>query len=192
MLAVLAYSLAAPLAMYGTQVYPELPAALAVTVAVAALTGPLRRGGLVVLGLALVALPWLSVKYAPVVARARRCSRSWQLARQRSAPATAFALGGGLALAGVVYLGAAPGLVRRLDRVRRGIHFVGGETDVVGTSPELRGPRGAARRSARRPRLRARRVAARVPPDRPGLRRARCAGARRAGRSSPPASPPAG
>ena len=30
---------------YGTQVYPELPAALAVTVAIAALTGPLRRGG---------------------------------------------------------------------------------------------------------------------------------------------------
>ena len=36
---VLAFALSAPLTSYGTQVYPELPAALAVTVAIAALTG---------------------------------------------------------------------------------------------------------------------------------------------------------
>src|SRR5205085_2086936 len=35
------FSLAPPLAMYGTQVYPEVPAALAVTAAVAFLTGDL-------------------------------------------------------------------------------------------------------------------------------------------------------
>ena len=45
MLAVAAYSLAAPLAVYGTQVYPELPAALAVTVAIGALAGALDRRG---------------------------------------------------------------------------------------------------------------------------------------------------
>ena len=37
----------------------------------AALTGPLRRGGLAVLALAVVALPWLAVKYAPVAVAAR-------------------------------------------------------------------------------------------------------------------------
>ena len=37
---VLAFAAGAPLAMYATQVYPELPAALAVTLAIAALTGP--------------------------------------------------------------------------------------------------------------------------------------------------------
>lgn len=58
----------APLAIYGQQVYPELPAALVVTLAVIVLTGPLRAGGLVTLAASTVALPWLSVKYAPVVA----------------------------------------------------------------------------------------------------------------------------
>ncbi len=62
---VLAFALSAPLTSYGTQVYPELPAALATTVAVAALTGPLGRGGRWALLAAVVALPWLSVKYAP-------------------------------------------------------------------------------------------------------------------------------
>ncbi len=57
----------APLAVYGQQVYPELPAALACLVGVAALTGTPRRS-LVVVGLAVVALPWLSIKYAPVAA----------------------------------------------------------------------------------------------------------------------------
>ena len=38
---VLAFALAAPLVAYGAQIYPELPAALVVTVAIAALTGPL-------------------------------------------------------------------------------------------------------------------------------------------------------
>ena len=65
---VLAFSVTAPLVVYGAQVYPELPAALAVTAGIAALTGRLNRRGLIVLGVAVVALPWLSVKYAPVAA----------------------------------------------------------------------------------------------------------------------------
>lgn len=55
-----------PLAVYGQQVYPELPAALAVTLAIGALTGPLERASLVSAGACIVALPWLSVKYVPV------------------------------------------------------------------------------------------------------------------------------
>src|SRR4029453_875416 len=54
-----------PLAVYGSQVYPELPAALAVLAAVAALLSPGGRATLVVGG-AVVALPWLGGKYAPV------------------------------------------------------------------------------------------------------------------------------
>ena len=63
-----------PLAAYGTQVYPEMPAALALLIAVAAMTaGPDDERGLtrvhayVTLG-ALVAMPWLAIKYVPVAA----------------------------------------------------------------------------------------------------------------------------
>ena len=116
---VLAFSPAAPLAMYATQVYPELPAALAVTVAIAALTGPLapararRRSASCI-----VALPWLSVKYAPVAAvlavlarrgctGARGDRRAVAVARRR------------LAVAGRAVRRLPPGLVRRLDRRTR-------------------------------------------------------------------------
>ena len=58
-----------PLAVYGQQVYPELPAALATTVAVAALTAPrYTAGSLAAVAGGVVALPWLSVKYVPVAA----------------------------------------------------------------------------------------------------------------------------
>src|SRR5262245_31399038 len=59
---VLACCLSPPLAVYGSQVYPELPAALALAVGVAALTGPLRRGGLPSCFGAVVALPWIGGK----------------------------------------------------------------------------------------------------------------------------------
>ena len=44
------FAASAPLAAYGSQIYPELPAALLVAVAIAAVTGPLGRGGLATLG----------------------------------------------------------------------------------------------------------------------------------------------
>jgi hypothetical protein len=136
-LAVLTYSLAAPLAMYGTQIYPELPAALAVMVAVAALTGPLRRGGLIMFGVALVALPWLSVKYAPVVVVLGALAL-WQLARNgRTGPA--FALAGGFALAGIAYLVAHQAWYGGWTVYAAGSHFVGGEAAVMGSSPNYAG-----------------------------------------------------
>jgi len=70
-----------PLAVYGSQVYPELPAALAVLAAAAALLSPAapsRRETLVV-GAAVMALPWLGVKYAPVAA-AIALVAGWRLA----------------------------------------------------------------------------------------------------------------
>ncbi|MGP3916976.1 hypothetical protein [Nonomuraea sp. 10N515B] len=51
----------APFAVYGQLVFPELPAALAVTGAVAVLTGDRPRP--LALGALITALPWLSVKY---------------------------------------------------------------------------------------------------------------------------------
>jgi hypothetical protein len=55
----------APLAVYGQQIYPELPAAIAVVAAVTALTSP-NRPRWVLLAVAVTALPWLAVKYMPV------------------------------------------------------------------------------------------------------------------------------
>ena len=58
-----------PLAAYGVQIYPEMPAALAVIAAVAVLSSPRRtwRHEVAAIG-AVVALPWLAVKYVPVAA----------------------------------------------------------------------------------------------------------------------------
>ena len=57
-----------PLAVYGQQIYPELPAALACLVGVAAVTGRRSLTSLALVACAVLALPWLSVKYVPVAA----------------------------------------------------------------------------------------------------------------------------
>jgi hypothetical protein len=134
---VLAFSATAPLAAYATQVYPELPAALATTVAVVALTGPLRRGGVAALGLAATALPWLGVKYAPValVLVLLGLGRLWRDRRTR----TLLALGAALAAAGVAYLVGHRVLYGGWTVYAAGDHFTGGEFEVVGTRPNYLG-----------------------------------------------------
>lgn len=128
--------LSPPLAVYATQVYPELPAALAVTIAVAAITGPPRRATVVLAGLAIVALPWLSVKYLPpagavaVVAAVR-----WWRA---GAKGTTVALVAGLGVAGVAYLAAHAAWYGGWTAYAAGSHFVDGELTVVG-SPDYAG-----------------------------------------------------
>ncbi|MQA17121.1 MAG: hypothetical protein GEV09_24210 [Pseudonocardiaceae bacterium] len=85
----------APLAVYGQQLYPELPAALLTLVGVAALTldpasrssavtGSARRAPLALVVVAVVALPWLSVKYVPVAAvlAMLACRRWWRAGRR--------------------------------------------------------------------------------------------------------------
>src|SRR5689334_8753738 len=67
-LAVACFSLASPLTVYATQVYPELPGALALTLGLGAALGPPSRRCTWGVGLAVTALPWLSVKYAPAAA----------------------------------------------------------------------------------------------------------------------------
>jgi hypothetical protein len=124
-----AFSAAAPLAVYGTQVYPELPAALAVVVAIGVITGPLDRRGVALLGAVLAALPWLGVKYVPVgaslalvaVVRLRRADGSRR----------AVALVAGLALAGAAFAVAHLAWYGGLTPYASGRHFAG-ELDVAG------------------------------------------------------------
>ncbi|WP_283134096.1 hypothetical protein [Rhizohabitans arisaemae] len=125
----------APLAVYGQQVYPELPAALAVVAAVAVLTapGPLAiRPVLATLAL-LTALPWLSVKYVPVAA----ALAVHALIRVRG---HRIALVSGLAVTGAVYLA-----VHRLvwggwTVYASGDHFQeSGEFGVMGFEPNFVG-----------------------------------------------------
>ncbi|MEX2254134.1 MAG: hypothetical protein WEC34_01735 [Acidimicrobiia bacterium] len=136
-LTVLAFGFAAPFAVYSTQVYPELAAALLVTIAVGALTGPLRRGGLVTLVAALAALPWLSVKYAPVVAALGAVAlwRLWQRGDRR----TVLALGGALALGGVVLLVLHQVWYGGWTPYAAGSHFGDGELTVAGADPDYLG-----------------------------------------------------
>lgn len=126
-----------PLVAYGSQVYPELPAALAVVVAVGALTGPLDRRGAVALGVAVVALPWLGVKYALVAAAL--AVTGVLLVWRRGDRSDAMRLVVGLALAGVVYVVAHRVLYGGWTVYAAGDHFVDGELTVVGDDPHYFG-----------------------------------------------------
>ena len=129
----------APLAVYGQQVYPELPGALAALVAVAALTAPRPTPRtLTVLALAIVALPWLSVKYAPVAAALYLVAAIglWRAHRRRAAAV----LTGGLAAGGIVYLAAHKAIYGGITAYASGDHFQGsGEFGVVGFHPNYPG-----------------------------------------------------
>ncbi len=134
---VVAFSATAPLAFYGTQVYPELPAALAVTLAIGALTGAMRRTGLLTLGFAVLALPWLSVKYAPVAAVLAGIGLVvlWRRDDRRAA----VTLVGAFALAGIVYLWAHHALYGGWTVYASGDAFVTGEASVIGRAPNYLG-----------------------------------------------------
>lgn len=124
-----------PLAVYGQQVYPEIVAALAVVVAVALVTGTASTGRAVGVVLALSALPWLSVKYAPV-AVALGLAAAVTMGRRRDRPGLAV-LGVGAALMTGGYL-----LVHRLVYGGWTVYAAGdefqrnGEFSVVGFAPD--------------------------------------------------------
>ncbi len=130
------FACSAPLATYATQIYPELPAALVVMGAVAAMTGPLRWRGLAVVIVAVTALPWLSIKYAPV-AGALMLLTMWRLRDRRSA---SLATVGAIALSGVVYLVVHRSIYGGWTAYATGDHFSEtGELSVVGSSPHYVG-----------------------------------------------------
>jgi hypothetical protein len=131
---VLAFGVTAPLSAYATQVYPELPAALAVAVAIAAVTGPRGRRELAVFTAAVVALPWLGVKYVPV-AGALAALAAVLLAsagRRRAALGLVAALGA----AGLLYVVAHRLLYGGWTVYAAGDHFTGGELTVMGDGPD--------------------------------------------------------
>jgi hypothetical protein len=133
-----AFAASAPFAVYGQQAYPELPAALAATVGIACLTGPLGRGGLAGIAGSAVALPWLSVKYA-AVAVALAAVALWRLnkgGRRRTAVALCLVWG----IAGAAFALAHLWWYGGLTPYGVGDHFVAsGELGVVGTDPDYAG-----------------------------------------------------
>lgn len=131
------FAVSMPLASYGHQVYPELPAALAVTGAIAALRGPLRRAGCWGLAAAVIALPWLAVKYAPVAAvlAVLGLVTLWRSGRRGAAVGLVITGVCAAAAFAVIHLEVWGGLTPYAT----GDHFVGGELDVVGFSPDYLG-----------------------------------------------------
>ncbi|MBY5161728.1 hypothetical protein [Salsipaludibacter albus] len=130
-----------PLAAHATQVYPEMAAGLAVVLGTGAVTARrLHLRHVVVLVLAVVALPWLAVKYAPVAA-ALAAAALWRL---RSRPRVVAATVAVLAVAGVVYLVVHQVVWTGWTVYASADHFVErGEFSVVGFAPD---PIGRSRR----------------------------------------------
>lgn len=127
-----AFVLSPPLASYGSQIYPELVAALATTAAVAALLGEPSRRRTVVWMLAVVALPWLGVKYAGV-ALVLGILGLWR-DRRRAGPVVAAG-----AVAAVAYFAFHRAVYDGWTVYAAGDHFVEGELTVVGRSPNYAG-----------------------------------------------------
>ena len=125
-----------PLTAYATQIYPEMPAALCLTLGLAAATGPLGCRGRAVLLLSVIALPWLSVKYVPVAAVlvVALAARTWRRGGQRLALDLAI-----LAVAGVAYLLFHRGVYGGWTAYASGDHFVDGELLVLGGDPDYAG-----------------------------------------------------
>jgi hypothetical protein len=122
-----------PLSAYATQVYPEIPAALAVLAGVAAALARPSRWRTVGLALAISALPWLSVKYAPVAAAlAAVAAWTWWRAGERRDVAW---LCGLLAVSGAVFVAAHWAWYGGWTPYAVGDHFVTGEFGVVGFDP---------------------------------------------------------
>jgi hypothetical protein len=135
----LAFGLTAPLAPYATQVYPELPAALLVAVALAGLLAPRPRSpaNLIAVAVPVALLPWLGVKYVPV-AVALAAVGGWALRRDgRAREAAAAAVG--LAVAAGAYLVVHRAVYGGWTVYAAGDHFAGGELTVVGSDPDYLG-----------------------------------------------------
>jgi hypothetical protein len=132
------FTLTAPLTSYGTQVYPELPAALATAAGIALVTGSRRAGPLAGLVLAVTALPWLGVKYVPV-AGALALVGAWYLWRD-GRRREVLVVGAALVAAGALFLLAHRALYGGWTVYAAGDHFAEtGELSVVGTSPDYAG-----------------------------------------------------
>lgn len=127
------FALAPPLAIYSTQVYPELPAAVTLLVGFAAVTGPFERRGRIVFALAVIALPWFAVKYIPVAA-VLAIAGLFKAGKGRR-----LGLIGVFSMAGLIYAAGHVAIYGGLTAYATGDHFVGGELTVVGSDPNFWG-----------------------------------------------------
>ncbi len=129
----------APIAAYSTQVFPEIMAALAVAGVVAASTAPrLRSPHITAVLVGLIALPWLSIKYAPVAAVLGAIAL-WPLVRDRRRRELG-AAGAVLAIAGLAYLAVHQRVYGGWTVYSTGDHFIDdGEFAVIGTDPDYVG-----------------------------------------------------
>lgn len=129
----IAFFVAAPFTAYGSQIYPAMPAALATTLGIFGVTGPLRSRTSAIAVLSIVSLPWLSVKYVPLAAviGAALVLRHWTRGERRGVAVIASVL----AIAGVIYLVVHQRVYGGWTVYSTGDHFVNGEFEVVGTDP---------------------------------------------------------
>lgn len=128
-------SVSPPLAMYATQVYPEIPAALMVAAAIAALTGRPGRPTTAVLAAAVVALPWLAVKYVPVAA-VLAAAGAWKV---RDRPPLLTGLLAALVGAGAAYLLFNQAVYGGVTPYAAGDFFVSGGFTALGPAPNYIG-----------------------------------------------------
>jgi hypothetical protein len=128
------FSLSPPLAVYATQLYPELPAALLTTVAIALLTGPLGPQARWALAVTLIALPWLSVKYVPLAATLASVALARLLKRADHRPAAR--LVAVLAVAAAAYLVLHQRIYGGWTPSAAGGQFASGEFGVMGDAPD--------------------------------------------------------
>jgi hypothetical protein len=123
----------APLAVYGQQIYPELPAALACLLGVAALTGRRSPASLALLACSVLALPWLSVKYVPVAAALAVLGAVWIGWRRETAWFV-----GALAAGAAIYALVHTALWGGLTVYASGDHFEqSGQLSVMGEEPNF-------------------------------------------------------
>lgn len=125
-----------PLVSYATQVYPAVPAALCVVLAVTAATGPCDRRWSRVGVAAVIALPWLSVKYVPIAAIAA-AALLWRA--RADGGRRPVLTGAALAAAGLVYVVVHQRIYGGWTVYAAGDHFIDGELLVVGDDPDYLG-----------------------------------------------------
>lgn len=129
----------APFAVYGSQIYPEVPAALAVAAALLAACGPPTPWRSAVSAAAVIALPWLSVKHVPVAAvlAAALLHRAWRHGRRRQAALVTVML----LVAGIGYVVAHLDWYGGATVYAAGRFFAahGGQASVLGTNPDVVG-----------------------------------------------------
>jgi len=132
-LVVIAFFVSSPLAAYGSQIYPATLAALCVVVATMGTTGVLQGGRTALAVLAVLALPWLSVKYVPLasVFAVALLVRHLSAAHIRKLAAIV----GVFAVASITYAVVHRQIWGGWTVYSSGDHFVDGEFLVVGNNP---------------------------------------------------------